>query len=255
MATISTHNGSSVSRGHNIRNERCISKDGHIDLTRKHEIWIDEAPRAAYERIFGDAVRAYNETVRADRQIKDYYNHVRDDAKRKCCYEMIIGVYPSEGEEIPEENGKAIMQMFVQGWKERNPSLELIGAYYHADEQGKAPHVHIDYIPVAHGYKNGPKTQNALVKALGEQGFIKQGKATAQILWEKRENELLEMICRKHGVTVEHPQAGKGVKHLHTDIYKAQKDLEAVQEKLADKKKELADIPKQIEESAYSCAE
>lgn len=226
MATIATHNRSSVSRGHNLRKEEIVSKESHIDPNGIHETWVDEAPRQAYERIFGQAVKDYNaKQGRADRQIKDYYNHVRDDAKKHCTYEMIIGVYPADGETVTKKQGRAVMRKFVDGWKERNPNLELIGAYYHADEQGKAPHVHIDYIPVAHGYKNGLEVQNAIVKALGEQGFHKQGKATAQILWEKRENECLEALCRDRGISVEHPQEGKGVKHLHTETYKAEQDL------------------------------
>lgn len=48
---------------------------------------------------------------------------------------------------------KKILKDYVQDWKRRNPNLEMIGAYYHNDEQGKQPHVHIDYVPVAHGYK------------------------------------------------------------------------------------------------------
>lgn len=96
------------------------------------------------------------------------------------------------------------MKEFVQGWKERNPNLELIGAYYHADEQG-SPHVHLDYIPVAHGYTRGMETQTGLVRALGEIGYQKVGKETAQIQWERSENAELERICRAHGISVEHP--------------------------------------------------
>ena len=233
MATISTHNRSSVSRGHNLRQENIVSKESHIDPDGVHETWIDEAPREAYERIFGDAVREYNgKQTRADRQIKDYYNHVRDDAKKHCVYEMIVGVYPADGEHITGIQEKVILKQFVNNWNKRNPNLEIIGAYFHADEQGKAPHVHIDYIPVAHGYKKGMKTQNGMVKALGEMGFKGQGKVTAQILWEKRENEYLEGLCNSFGIPVEHPDAGKGVKHLHTQTYKAQRDLAKTQEEL-----------------------
>lgn len=239
MATISTHNRSSVSRGHNLRQENIVSKESHIDPDGVHETWIDEAPREAYERIFGDAVREYNgKQTRADRQIKDYYNHVRDDAKKHCVYEMIVGVYPADGEHITGIQEKVILKQFVNNWNKRNPNLEIIGAYFHADEQGKAPHVHIDYIPVAHGYKKGMKTQNGMVKALGEMGFKGQGKVTAQILWEKRENEYLEGLCNSFGIPVEHPDAGKGVKHLHTQTYKAQRDLAKTQEELEEKKAE-----------------
>lgn len=255
MATISTHNGSSVSRGHNLRKEEIVSKEKHIDPDGMHETWIDEAPRQAYERIFGQAVAQYNKKQsRADRQIKDYYNHVRNDKKKHCVYEMIIGVYPAEGENVSEHQEKEILKEFVSNWHERNPNLELIGAYYHADEQGKAPHVHVDYIPVAHGYAKGPETQNGIVKALGEQGFRKRGKETAQIQWEKRENEYLEKLCNRRGIAVEHPLEGKGVNHLHTAIFKAQKELDRTEEQLKSVTKTVAKKVSEETARAVECA-
>ena len=228
--TISTHNRSSVARGHNIRKESIVSKEKHIDPNGVHEIWHDEHPRDAYKRIFGKAMEEYNaKQKRADRRIKDYYNTIREDKARKCVYEMIIGVYGKHEDgtsKCPRDIGYAIMKEFVDEWQIRNPNLELIGAYYHADEPDAEPHVHIDYVPKAHGYTNGMSVQNGLVKALGEMGFEKKGKATAQILWEKRENEYLESLCNRYGFVVEHPQVNKGVQHLHTSTYKAKIELE-----------------------------
>lgn len=232
--TISTHNGSAVAREHNIRNEKVVSKEAHIDINGKHETWHDEKVRVAYERIFGDAQREYNaRQTRTDRKIDNYYNEVCKDAKKHDVYEMIIGIYgkKEDGSSICDEQmGYDIMKQFVDGWKERNPNLELIGAYYHADEPNAEPHVHIDYVPVAHGYKRGMETQNGLVKALEEMGFSKQGKATAQIQWEKRENTYLESLCNSRGLSVERPLEGK--KHLDTDKYKAVKELEALKGKI-----------------------
>lgn len=225
MVTISTHNGSTVHQAHNIRAEKTVSKEEHINPTGIHETWVHESERQAYHRLFDDSVKAYNETqTRADRQIKNYYNTVRDDVKKHTSYEMIIGVYPEKGTFMDENTQREILKTFVDGWKERNPNLELIGAYYHADEQGE-PHCHIDYIPVAHGYSRGMETQTGLVKALGEMGFEKVGKATAQIQWERRENECLEKLCKERGLEVSHPKQ-EGREHLHTETYKAQKTLE-----------------------------
>ena len=42
---------------------------------------------------------------------------------------------------------------YIEGFEDRNPGLELIGAYIHMEEA--SPHMHFDYIPVAEGYKNG----------------------------------------------------------------------------------------------------
>ena len=63
--------------------------------------------------------------------------------------------------------------------------------------------------------------QNGLVKALGQMGYTKEGKQTAQIQWEHAMNETLEKICNKYGIEVEHPRLG--LKHLDTKTYK---DLE-----------------------------
>lgn len=225
--TISTHNGSSAHRDHNIRNIKVVSKEDHIDLNRTHENWIDEEPKKAYDRIFGNSVKAYNDKqTRSDRVIKDYYKSICEDKKKHPVYEMIIGVYGKDenGAVICDEaTGKQIMKEFVQHWRTRNPNLEIIGAYYHADEDGE-PHCHIDYIPVAHGYTRGMETQTGLVKALGEMGFQKQGKATAQIQWEARENEALDNICRSYGLEVDHPKE-QGRKHIDTELYKAQESL------------------------------
>ena len=230
--TISTHNGSAVSREHNVRNPKVVSKEPHIDMNGSHETWIDEPVRKAYERLFGAAVEDYNsKQARPERRIKSYYNDVCKDSKKHPVYEMIIGIYGKNEDGSPicsAEQGKEIMRQFVENWKERNPNLELIGAYFHADEPGAEPHVHLDYIPVAHGYKKGLETQTGLVKALGEQGFEKMGKATAQIQWEKRENDVLTSLCEAVGLTVDHPQI-EGKKHLETQILKLQSRIEELE--------------------------
>lgn len=223
--TISTHNGSAVAHEHNVRNQKVVSKEPHIDINGCYEIWIDEPVRKAYERLFGSAVDEYNaRQARPERCIKSYYNEVCKDGKKHPVYEMVIGIYGKNENGSPicsDEQGKEIMRKFVEEWKERNPNLELIGAYYHADEPDGQPHVHLDYIPVAHGYTRGLETQTGLVKALGEQGFYKSGKATAQIQWEKRENDYFTSLCEAVGLTVEHPKT-EGRKHLETAELKLQ---------------------------------
>lgn len=55
MATIATHNGSTAHRDHNIRNEKVVSKEKHIDPNGRYEIWKDEKPREAYHKLFDKA--------------------------------------------------------------------------------------------------------------------------------------------------------------------------------------------------------
>ena len=223
--TISTHNGSAVAREHNIRNPKVVSKEPHIRPNGKFEIWYDEKPRDAYNRLFGQALEEYNnKQKRSDRKIKDYYRHICNDKVKHPVYEMIVAI-GNRDNTIDEEKGYFILRAFYDTWKKRNPNLELIGAYYHADEDG-VPHVHIDYVPVATGYVNGMNTQTALVKALGQQGFTKEGKETAQIKWERRENAELEKWCNSFSVEVEHPRI-EGIKHLDTERYKFKAQVQA----------------------------
>lgn len=243
--TISTHNGSSVARDHNIRNQNITDKESHIDPNGVYEIWHDERLTDAYHRLFDGAVKRYNEKQRrADRRIENYLAAIQKDAAKKPVYEMIIGVY---GADCTDDTKREILREFVVGWKERNPNLEMIGAYYHADEESQDPHVHIDYIPVAQGYRRGMDTQNGLVKALEEQG-IESGKTmkeTAQIKWEKRENEHLERLCVARGLTVDRP--GKGKKHLDTPEYKALMDeLQEARQQLRDGLQEVQKVSRVV---------
>lgn len=240
--TISTHNGSAVAREHNIRNPKVTSKESHIDPNGTHETWIDEKPKVAYQRLFGAAVEDYNaKQKRSDRKITDYYQQICEDKKKHPVYEMIIAVGDrtdyTDGK-LDEKTAKSILREFVDGWQERNPHLALIGAYYHADEQG-APHAHLDYIPVASGYKRGLETQSALVKALEQQGFSKEGKETAQIQWQRRENAHLESLCLSKGIEVIHPRIADR-QHLDTTVYKKEQQAVQAEQRAATADKELA---------------
>ena len=228
--TISTHNGSAVSRQHNLRNPKVVNKQDHIVKDGKHETWIDKPHRQAYQELFGEAQEAYNRRQiaagRPGRCIRSYYDQIAKDSQKHAVYEMIVSI-GSRYNRPPKEIAKEIFREFVDNWPERNGTLKIIGAYYHADEEG-VPHVHIDYVPVGTGYKNGMSVQNGLVKALNAIGFeTKSARDTAQIRWEGRENEYLEGLCRERGLEIDHPLE-EGRKHLHTEAYKAKKELEAL---------------------------
>lgn len=233
MATIATHNGIQVAREHNIRNPKVVSKEKHIDPNGHSEIWVDETPRAAYERLFGSAVKKYNEKQkRKDRRIDDYYKKICQDKKKNPVYEMIVGVYDKN---ISAETKREILKEFTDNWKERNPNLELIGAYFHYDEPGADIHLHADYIPVVRNCSRGLETQTALTKALEQQGIVpgKTMSETAQILWEAKENAYLESLCNARGIEVEHPQKGnKEVRHMETDIFKLTAEISGLKDKV-----------------------
>ena len=244
--TISTHNGSTANREHNIRNPRATDKQDHIDksLKGRNEILHDEKPREAYRRIFGKALDEYNaKQSREERRIRDYFAHVEKDSKKHTVYEMIVQIGDRKDTGIDAPVERECLKEFYAGWKERNPHLECIGAYLHADEADGTVHLHVDYVPVATGYTRGMEIQTGLVKALEQQGFKKEGARTAQIQWEARENAALEAICLQHGIEVEHPMAkGEKRRHLDTDLYKAQAKLEETNRQVAEAEQDLAAV-------------
>ena len=67
------------------------------------------------------------------------------------------------------------------------------------------PNIHIDYIPVAHGYKTGMETRNSLTKALQQMGFAKavSKKEYETVAWQQRERAYLTDLCREKGIDIE----------------------------------------------------
>ena len=84
MATISTHNGSTLSQGHNRRDIKYTSKDGHIRENGHIEIWKDEPLREAYERIFSDA----------QKEIKSL--QVKNERLKQSNRDLLNELYPGE---------------------------------------------------------------------------------------------------------------------------------------------------------------
>lgn len=251
MATISTHNGSQISRKHNIRDKSVVSKENHIDPNGWHETWLDIPPKKAYKEVFEKSVIEYNnKQKRNDRKITDYYQKIRQDKKKHLLYEMICGVYEDN---ITPELSHDILYDYAKGFQERHPNLYVTGIYFHADEEGKAPHIHIDYFPVAE-MKKGMALKNSLVKALEQEGFMsgKKYNDTAQIKFEHSENAILENICNKYGFEVEHPQVNMKVEHLDTAVYKKKKEIESLEIEKLDLQDEVEYLTSEKEEIKHN---
>ncbi|MBR2885225.1 MAG: plasmid recombination protein [Clostridia bacterium] len=219
--TSSVHNGPKVAQLHNARDPRVVSKEDHIDPNGHFEIWYHEMAQDAFERIFGDSVEEYNDRQPDKRrQIDNYYQHINRSKQKNPCYEVIVTI--GNKDYCPLEFvSRSIVKEYTLGWEKRNPNLELIGAYWHADEPG-APHAHITYIPVSYENKRGMRTQCSQSGALREMGFRNtRGKCreTELTQWGHREREALDDICRAHGIEIHHPDAGKGKKHLEKEAY------------------------------------
>lgn len=231
--TISVHNGTKVSRAHNMRNRKVTDKEPHIDRNGWYAVWRDEPLREAYTRIFGKAQEEFNlKQTRNDRMVLDYLSNVQKSAKQHSVYETIITLGNVDEHPEPRESYEILQQVFEE-WKKNYPNLEIVGAYFHADERDPktkksgTPHLHIDYVPVAHGYKKGLAVQNGLVKAFGEMGFILKGKDTAQIQWQRDLKSRVTQLVQERGFKVVEPTV-KRKKHVETAIYKLEKQIPAL---------------------------
>lgn len=244
MATISTHLGSTVSQKHNRRDRSVTDKEEHIDKNGTYKVYRDIPLKQAYEDAFGQSVLDYNATQkRADRKIENYLDKINQDKRKNAVYEMIVGVYDKE---VDEKTKRQICVDFINQFQKQNPNMKIIGVYYHADEPQAEPHWHIDLIPLGH-FDKGMKVRNSLSKALEEQGYIKEGSIheTPQIRWERDTNALLENICNRYGVEVEHPMNKR--EHLETEVLKLQtqvnrleKQCNVLQQRIEEQEEQLA---------------
>lgn len=249
--TISFHNGSNWSRGHNIRDERYTSKQEHINssLSANNIIVCDVPVRQAYEEIFRQAVQEYNDRqTRKDRKIDCYYDKIKQDKRKHPVYECIVQIGDRNDTGNNAKLEKQALIRYAQKWAERNPNLHLIGAYIHCDEPDGTVHLHCDYIPVAE-CSRGMRIQNSLDKALRQQGLQSVNiNQTAQMAWQMQERTALMSICQKLNIDVQlNQERTKGRQHLTTAEYKAEKnkleqDIEQELQPLRDELKEYTDI-------------
>ena len=202
-------------KGHLTHNNReFICNNVVPERTPWNRTYIQESLKDAYEKCFGQGLRDYNEAQkRKDRQKDDYLKEIENSGnKEKTFYENIVQIGKKTDTPVTDENGvlteeaKAaieVLDRYAKTFQERNPNLYLFNCVMHLDEA--TPHLHIDYIPVAHGYKNGMKTRNSLTKAFQQMGFAKavSRKQNETVAWQEREREYLTELCREQGIEIE----------------------------------------------------
>ena len=184
------------------------------ERTSWNRIYIQEPLNDAYEKCFGQALRDYNAAQkRKDRQKADYLKEIENSGnKEKTFYENIVQIGKKEDTPVVDENGNLtedaktaieILEQYAKTFQERNPNLYLFNCVMHLDEA--TPHLHIDYIPVAHGYKKGMETRNSLTKAFQQMGFAKavSRKQNETVAWQERERKYLTELCRERGIDIE----------------------------------------------------
>ena len=203
-------------KGSQLHNRRDYEKIGreipdNINSLMTHEnvTIVDKDIRSAYREIFGEVLQEYNSRQkRSDRKIDDYYEHIlKSKNGEKPFYEDVLQWGRMEdfrAEPQLREKAKECLVEYARTFEARNPNLKLIGAYVHMDEA--SPHLHLDYIPVAKGYKIGLQARNSLDKAMKQMGYtpVKESrKNNATKLWKENEREYFGELCRSKGLKVE----------------------------------------------------
>lgn len=194
-------------------------------------IFIQQPIAEAYDQLFKESTERFNaKQKRGDRKIHgSYYEHlfgvkpcntVRTSAdKRKSFYEDVVQIGRQEDSGIGSEDAQLVadcLKAYMAGFQARNPNFYVFNAVLHMDEA--TPHLHIDYIPVGH-YKRGQDVQNGIAQALKEMGYGEGKMAIAR--WRAAEVEVLNAICREHGIEPLAPEQSRGT--LEVAEYKAQR--------------------------------
>lgn len=267
-------------------NRDFIAENVDRDRTAWNVEYIKQPIREAYDQLFGGAIAEYNaKQKRKDRQVTDYLNDIKNSRNgEKQFYEIVVqigkkddtGVLDAEGNlSVDAKAASEILDEYARSFQERNPNLYLFNAVLHMDEA--TPHLHLDYIPVAHGYKTKMHTRNSLTKALQEMGIVP---ATSQkdnetVHWQAREREYLTELCKEHEIEIEilgvdrdsysipeykqamreKENAEAEIEILHSEKIEIEETLSQIGEQLENGKEEIQDQKEVLEEINTKIAE
>lgn len=230
-----------VSR-HNLRKYKSEDYDQNQIVMIKGTENLYEDVEKIYHDEFDAALEKYNEGKRADRKIKDYFQHI-SDSRSDVAAEIIIQVGDMEfWKDVPKDKQKAMNYIFkdqVRSLEQLCPEFKIASAVVHYDE--KSPHLHIVGVPVAEGYTKGMSKQVAKTKI-----FTKESLAMLQEQMRKRAERGIEMNQAIFG-DAELKQKEKG---RNKDIPKyALEQFYEVKEQVKEKETELVEVEEEVIEA------
>ena len=208
-----------------------------------------------YHELFDGALERYNaKQTRKDRKIEDYYEKIRSGKQEKPFHEIILQIGNKDDMAAKTGEGQMaakILDEYMKGFQERNPTLRVFSAHLHMDEA--TPHLHIDFVPYTTGSKRGLDTRVSLKQALSALGF--QGgtrRETELNQWVAYEKVQLAAVMLEYGIEWE--QKGTHEKHLSVlDFEKKERakevaELEAKKAKLQEENAAFQEINENLHE-------
>ena len=217
------------SLNHNSR--KFHAKNTDSNRTHWNVEYCNEDIKDVYHELFDEALKRYNDKqTRKDRKIDDYYEKIRSGKQEKLFHEVIlqIGDKDNMGSETMEGQIAAkILDEYMKGFQERNPTLRVFAAHLHLDEA--TPHLHIDFIPYVTGSKRGLDTRVSLKQALSSLGFKGGLRSETELnQWVQSEKQKLAMVMREN--EIEWDQKGTHEQHLSVLDYKKKVREQEVEE-------------------------
>ena len=235
---------------HNSR--KFHAKNTDPNRTHWNVEYCNEDIKDVYHELFDEALKRYNDKqTRKDRKIDDYYEKIRSGKQEKLFHEVIlqIGDKDNMGSETMEGQLAAkILDEYMKGFQERNPTLRVFAAHLHLDEA--TPHLHIDFIPYVTGSKRGLDTRVSLKQALSSLGFKGGSRSETELnQWVQSEKQKLAMVMREN--EIEWDQKGTHAQHLSVLDYKKKVREQEVEELMEHKnllEHDLHDISECVDE-------
>lgn len=260
MALSMSVSGGAVNARHDLDPEyRARLKNADRSKTKDNLILAGESIEHAYERLFGEATETYNARQvskgRPDRQIEDYYAHVRDAYRADRAkvghsksrsgrpapaveYVVQLGNRETWSRELDEAGAKAVYSEAFERIKARTAgAIDWFAAAVHVDETDGTPHMHILGIPYGESRNRGLPVQVSMNKALKTMGLDRLPDLQDALMG------CLEGAARDHGVE----RAVMDDHHRHMDVpqfKRAMRELDEINGRKEASRQEVADLAK-----------
>lgn len=218
-------NKTNINHNNRTMSEKQKERNSHIDESRSHEnvYLVQKNLKEVYKEEFGEALENYNaKQKRNDRKIDNYYEHIQSSKKTSLQQELIIQVGDKDDFSSKADFDKAneILKEWYSDFEKRNPQLKIYNAVIHNDEA--SPHMHLNFVPVAEGYKRGLEKQVSFDKAITQQDLTLD-KTRPFDDWREKEVQMLERKLLDRGI--ERKLVGTN-EYKDVNEYKEKKDLE-----------------------------
>lgn len=258
MALSMSVSGGAVNARHDLDPEyRARLQNVDRTKTKDNLILASESIEHAYERLFGEATETYNARQvskgRPDRQIEDYYAHVRDAYRADRAkvghsksrsgrpapaveYVVQLGNRETWSSELDEAGAKAVYSEAFDRIKVRTAgAIDWFAAAVHVDETDGTPHMHIIGIPYGQSPKRGLPVQVSMNKALKTMGLDRLPDLQDAMMG------CLAAVAHDHGVE----RAVMGDHHKHMDVpqfKRAMRELDEINGRKEASRQEVADL-------------